>query len=105
MVKIIGSRREDEVSVSINAKNWDSAARALLHCYGHQPDGYQLITARISRRGARGGQRCQLLLVLRHSNLAHPAITEDEADDLFQAENTIAHDAHRAVQIQDPRPW
>ena len=90
MPRMIRGRNEDEITVSINARNWAAASAAILHCHEFQPEGYSLIAAKIVRRGSKGGQRCQLHLVLRHTNRAHPQITQAEADGLFATETTLA---------------
>jgi hypothetical protein len=89
MVRLIG-RKMNESTVSIDARNWAYAAAAMLQCHEFQPDGYTLIAAKIVRRGKKGGQRCQLHLVLRHTNLGYPEITQAEVGDLFFSEASIA---------------
>jgi len=91
MIKVLPSnRRDDELTVSLDARGWTPASLAMLHCKKNQPDGYTLIAAKIVRRGKKGGQRCQLHLVLRHTNQAHPPITQSEAGDLFYKEIELA---------------
>ena len=94
-----GTRRDDEITVSLDARNWESATNALLNCKRNQPDGYTLIAAKIVRRGTKGGKRCQLHLVLRHTNLAHPPITQEEAGDLFSTEIRLALDRGTRVEV------
>ena len=48
---IKSKRRDDELTVSLDARNWESAANALLNCKRNQPDGYTMIAAKIVRRG------------------------------------------------------
>ena len=98
-IKVMSGRRPDEITVSLNSRNWSAASKAMLHCHKFQPDGYTLLAAKIVRRGARGGQRCQLHLVLRHTNRAHPTITQEEAGDLFSTEFGLARDVFADVQV------
>ena len=58
----------EEVTISFRAKSWEDASRAMLHTHKWQPEGYSLIAAKISRRGKKGGKRCELNIVLRHTN-------------------------------------
>ena len=91
MIKILrGGKRRDEITVSIDSKNWQNATTALLHCHEEQPEGYTLIAAKIVRRGSKGGRRCQLQLVLRHTNPMHRPIESSEVNALFSKELNLA---------------
>lgn len=103
MTKVIKGRHQDEVTVSIDARNWEAASQAMLHCHEFQPDGYTLLAAKIVRRGKKGGRRCQLQIVLRHTNRAHPPITQAEADDLFSTEASLASERKFGREVTPTR--
>ncbi len=91
MIRVIKHKHgQDGITVSIDAKSWEAASRALLFCHDNQPEGYTLLGAQIVRRGKKGGRRCQVRFILRHSNERFPRITEEEAGSIFEREEAIA---------------
>ena len=104
MIRVMSGRRPHEITVSIAARNWEAAAAAMLHCRRNQPDGHTMIAGKIVRRGAKGGQRCQLQIILRHTNPSWPTITNSVGDplqlyarELFSVELGLAQDAADAL--------
>lgn len=88
-------------TVSIDAKTWGSAACAMIVCHDADRqiaivEGHKLIAAKVVRRGKKGGQRCQLHLVFRHTDKNTDPVRRSEeaerlANEIFSAEITICN--------------
>jgi len=80
----------EEVTISLRARSWENASDAMLHTHEWQPLGYSLIAARISRRGKKGGRRCELHLVLRHTDDRIPSVSRGEWAEILVDEAQLA---------------
>ena len=89
MVRLIG-RKMNESTVSIDARSWEGACDALLNSRQFHPDGHTLIAAKIVRRGAKGGRRCQLHLIFRWTNHDFQPLDKTDLAELFAKEINLA---------------
>lgn len=80
----------EEVTISIDASNWENACRAIVQANEINPAGYSLMEAKIIKRGNKGGRRCQLHLVMRHTDRRINAVCNGDWPDVMFVEGRIA---------------
>jgi hypothetical protein len=98
MIRILKGRNEGEFTASIDARSWHSACTAIVSAHeSNIVEGHKLIAAKIVRRGAKGGRRCQLQLIYRHTDKAFQTLSPgnlppENAEVIFSTQMALAAD-------------